>query len=523
MVSPVVRPISEIKMNIEIIGEHLEQAGFPQVPVMFAALALVFWLMRPADRSTLYHTSLFYGLALCGQVVTALLTELDIGLAADVLREAFVIMAGIAVIRLWGAALFRLFLPMLRLQPPRILEDVLAIIAYLAWGMVRLRYAGLDLSQIVTTSAVITAVIAFSMQDTLGNILGGLAIQLDGSLEVGDWVRVDDVTGKVSDIRWRSVSIETNNWETVVIPNGQLMKSKFAVLAQRGGRRVTARRWVWFDVDYSAPPSRVIAEVQETLGRSAIANMAAEPAPQCVLMALEAGRARYAVRYWLTDLARDDATDSEVRVHLVAGLQRAGLGIAAPQYSVHMFKENEKQSQAEQTREMVLRLKALQQVDIFAHLQEDELLRVAERLVFTPFAPGDVMTRQGADAHWLYLLVQGEAQVVFEDAAGRHPVSRLHEGTVFGERGMMFGEQRSATVTAVGDVKCYRLDRASFEDVIRSRPGMAEDISRILAVRELELQSVRNTLDEAARTSELKRKHGEILGRIRDFFALGRQ
>ena len=210
MVSPVVRPTSEIKLNIEIIGEHLEQAGFPQVPVMFAALALVFWLMRPADSSRLYHTSLFYGLALCGQVVTALLTELDIGLAADVLREAFVIMAGIAVIRLWGAALFRLFLP-----------------------MVRLHYAGLDLSQIVTTSAVITAVIALSMQDTLGNILGGLAIQLDGSLEVGDWVHVDDVTGKVSDISWRSVSIETNNWETVVIPNGQLMKSKFVVLARR--------------------------------------------------------------------------------------------------------------------------------------------------------------------------------------------------------------------------------------------------------------------------------------------------
>ena len=233
MVSPVVRPTSEIKLNIEIIGEHLEQAGFPQVPVMFAAPALVFWLMRPADRSRLYQTSLFYGLALCGQVVTALLTELDIGLAADVLREAFVIMAGIAVIRLWGAALFRLFLPMLRLQPPRILEDVLAIVAYLAWGMVRLHYAGLDLSQIVTTSAVITAVIALSMQDTLGNILGGLAIQLDGSLEVGDWVHVDDVTGKVSDISWRSDSIETNNWETVVIPNGQLMKSKFVVLARR--------------------------------------------------------------------------------------------------------------------------------------------------------------------------------------------------------------------------------------------------------------------------------------------------
>jgi CRP-like cAMP-binding protein len=111
--------------------------------------------------------------------------------------------------------------------------------------------------------------------------------------------------------------------------------------------------------------------------------------------------------------------------------------------------------------------------------------------------------------------------VAFEDSAGQHPVSRLHEGTVFGERGMMFGERRSATVTAIGDVKCYRLDRTSFEDVIRSRPAMAEDISRILATRELELQTIRHGLDEEARAAELTRKHGEILGRIRNFFALG--
>lgn len=508
-------------MNFDIVLQHLGQAGFPHVPAMFAGLALLFWMLRPADRNTLFHTVMFYVLALAGQVITALMMEFDIGLAGEVLRELFVIMAGVAVIRLWGVSLFRLFLPALGLRPPRILEDVLVIVAYLAWGMVRLRYAGLDLSQIVTTSAVITAVIAFSMQDTLGNILGGLAIQLDGSLEVGAWVRIDDVTGRVSDIRWRSVSIETNNWETVVIPNGQLMKSKFVVLAQRGGRPVHGRRWVWFDVDYSVPPSRVIGEALETLRRSAIPCMASDPSPNCVLMALEAGRARYAVRYWLTDLAQDDSTDSEVRVHLVAGLQRAGLAIAAPQYSVHMLKENEKQQQSEHAREMERRRAALRHVDLFAHLQDAELQQVAERLVFAPFAPGDVMTRQGAEAHWLYLLTEGEAQVVFEDATGRHPVSRLPEGTVFGERGMMLGERRSATVTAIGDVKCYRLDRTSFQDVIRSRPEMAEDISRILAAREVELQTVRQSLDEEARAAELTRRHGEILGRIRAFFALG--
>lgn len=500
--------------------QHLHQAGFPELPAIFAALALLFWLLRPGDRSTLYHTAVFYALALAGQLAVALSTGFGLGLAGDVLSEVFLIMAGVALIRLCGLVLFRLLLPALRLQPPRILEDVLVIVAYVAWGLVRLRYAGLDLSQIVTTSAVITAVIAFSMQDTLGNILGGLAIQLDGSLEVGDWVRVDDVTGRVSDIRWRSVSIETNNWETVVVPNGQLMKGKFTVLGQRGGRTAAVRRWVWFDVDYSVPPSRVIVVAQEALLRSAVVCMATDPPPQCVLMSLEAGRARYAVRYWLTDSARDDSTDSEIRVHLLAGLQRSGLAIAAPQYSVHMIEEDEKQQQAGQARELEQRLKALQHVDIFAHLQPEELRRVAKALVPTPFAPGEVMTRQGAEAHWLYVLVEGEAQVVFEDSKGSHPVSRLREGTVFGERGMMLGEHRSATVVALGDVKCYRLDRAAFEDIIRSRPQIAEDVSRILAVREVELQSVRQALDAESRASEVSRRHGEILGRIREFFGL---
>ena len=76
------------------------------------------------------------------------------------------------------------------------------------------------------TSAVITAVVAFAMQDTLGNILGGLALQLDNSLEIGDWVRLDDISGRVVEIQWRFTAVLTRNGEKVVIPNGQLMKSK---------------------------------------------------------------------------------------------------------------------------------------------------------------------------------------------------------------------------------------------------------------------------------------------------------
>ena len=62
---------------------------------------------------------------------------------------------------------------------------------------------GVEPGSLVTTSAILTATAAFAMQETLGNVLGGIVLQLDHSLNVGDWAKVDDVSGKVVEIRWR--------------------------------------------------------------------------------------------------------------------------------------------------------------------------------------------------------------------------------------------------------------------------------------------------------------------------------
>ena len=110
------------------------------------------------------------------------------------------------------------------------------MLAYVGYGLAQLRGAGVDLGSLVTTSAILTAVIAFSMQDTLGNVLGGLAIQLDNSVQVGDWIQLDAMSGRVIDIRWRSTLIETRNWETVVVPNSQLMKASVAIVGRREGQ-----------------------------------------------------------------------------------------------------------------------------------------------------------------------------------------------------------------------------------------------------------------------------------------------
>lgn len=491
--------------------------------VMSAALLLaaLLWHLRPADRRSVGYTLGVFALCLMGQFAAGMLDARGLSTGAATAHELFVIGSGVALIRLAGLCLFRALLPAAGLRPPRIVEDLVVILAYVGFALVRMRLAGVDLSGIVATSAVITAVIAFSMQDTLGNILGGLALQLDSSIELGDWVKVDDVVGRVVDIRWRYTAIETRNGETIVVPNSLLMKSKFTVIWSLEQATLPWRRWIWFNVDYSAPPTQVIEAVEQAVGSADIPNVARTPQPSCVMMEFGPSYARYALRYWLTDPRVDDPTDSAVRSHVLAALQRAGLRIAEPEYSVHMIKENEAHREAVHARELVRRLKALRGVGIFSSFSEEELKALAERLVYAPFARGDVITRQGMVAHWLYILVEGEAEVWIEQEGERRLLTVLPAGSVFGEMGMLTGEPRRATVTAKSDAECYRLDKAGFEDILHMRPAIAEEMAAILTERNMQLATAQEALGAEAHARERQRQHASLLGKMRTFFRLG--
>ena len=493
--------------------------------LMVVAIFLLLHLFLREDRQSLFNTIGFYLVCLFGQFVSGLLHAAELLRAADITREVFVIGAGIAVIRLWGLLIFRKVLPSFKLTLPRITEDIFVIIAYVAWFMVRLRYAGLDLSSILATSAVITAVIAFAMQDTLGNILGGLALQLDNSIEVGDWIKVDDISGKVVDIRWRSTLVETRNWETVVFPNSQLMKNKFVVLGRRTDQPVQWRRWVWFNVSLDAPPPKVIKVVEEVIRQTDIANVAKSPLPNCVLMELsDQGYGRYALRYWLTDLMPDDPTDSLVRWHIITALQRAGLKLALEEHGIRLTKENEKYEDALHQREVALRLKTLRRVELFSAMTEDELKALAERLHYAPFARGNPITRQGdQQSHGLYVIIRGEAEVFLTSPDGKaRTVNLLHKGDFFGEMALLTGAPRRASVIARTDVDCYRLDKDAFEQIMQARPAIAEELSHILALRTAQLDSTLQDISAQARAPDIAQSRNEILDTIRRFFSLGK-
>src|SRR5262249_4299429 len=155
-----------------------------------------------------------------------------------------------------------------------------------------------------------------------------------------------------------------------------------------------------------------------------------------------------------------------------------GVSLSIPAQSVFVTADEPVRRQRKRDEDMQQRVRALQGVDLFHALTDDERCSLAERLIPTPFASGEIIVRQGVEAHHLYILTSGPAEVSVASPDGdvSNRVGMLHAGDFLGEMGMMTGEPRAATVTAITDVECYRLEKEAFRDILQKRPDLAETV-----------------------------------------------
>ena len=498
-------------------------AGFALAVVVVAGLLR---LVPRAPRRRLRRSVILLGFYASVLVLGAALSWTSVpGLVAG-LRVAASVLQLLLVINLLAIALFDLLLRGLRVDYPDILHDVMVGAAYVVALGVLMHRAGVNLTSIVATSAVVTAVVGLSLQATLGNVVGGISLQLDDSINEGDWIELDNKTqGQVKKIRWRHTVIETRDWDTLIIPNGQLMTQSIRVLGKRSGEPVQRRMWVYFNVDFRYPPAEVIRVVEQALQGAPLEGVAREPKPHCLChdMARENGDSvcYYAARYWLTNFSSNDSTNSLVRQRIYAALKRAHIPLAIPAKTIFVSQDDSEHRDRKRVRQLESHKAALAAIDLFANLSEDEQRTLAASAQLAPFSAHEVITRQGAKAHWLYVLLKGSAAVRVSAPGGDdRQVAVLEAPNFFGEMALMTGQPREATVIAQGEVECLRVDRKDLEGIIQQRPEIASEISGVLATRRVELAAAREGLDSVAKSQRLSSERSRILHAIRDFFAL---
>lgn len=495
--------------------DNLWHAWLPHYfPAMACVIVLGIVLTRVTRRAMSYALRMLLLFAVLVVGAAASTTAGSTSLASG-LSQLAILVLGMALIRQGGFLLFRLVVPRLGPRPPRIIEELLIFLGYIIWLMVRLSAGGLDLGSLVTSTAVLTAVLAFAMQDTLGNILSGVALQLDHSIHIGDWIQLDTMSGRVVEVQWRHTAVRTLYGELVLIPNSHLMRSQITLT---GGPSSRARvRVVNFYCDFDMPAGRVINEVQQALGQAVLPGIAENPAPTCIVSDFVDGMVQYAVRYSLINPETPGSCDSLIRLHLQTLFQRRGWRMAAPRRNIHCAPGSTAADPVAASEAAPKGLEAvLDSLPLFSALTRAEHQQLAKQLQPRPYAPGSLIARQGETGDCLFILVRGQVDVWLEGENTRHLLAVLKPMQIMGEMSVLTGEPRSATLSAHGDVECYALSKDAFQTMLQNRPELADSFAQLLAER----NEQRNTLQQELQQTPVIQRQDAILTRIRGLFRL---
>lgn len=400
-------------------------------------------------------------------------------------------------------------------QFPTILRDILLFIAFVIALMTILQQSGANLVSLVTTSAVLTAVIGLALQQPIANMFAGLSLQLDRTVVVGDWIKIDNRVGRIDKITFRATTILTHDEDMLTFPNSYFMQN--AVLNYS---RPTDRHRMWCEVGfaYKHPPNDVKNVLEEAL--RGCEGVLETPAPTVLVRGFGDSSVTYAVLYWIRDFAQEWRIESAVRTRIWYAAQRTGLEIPFPIRTVHMTQITEETARADETRAQERRRSALAKVELFGKLEEEDLDQLARGMKRRLFSRGEVVVRQGEPGDSLFLIADGTIGVVLSVDGAERQVATLHQGDILGEQSLMTGEARTATCVALEDAHVHEVDHTLIRLLLEAKPALAESFSAILSDRQHALEQERDGLSAEAASQRRDENKKRLLGRIKSYFRL---
>lgn len=125
----------------------------------------------------------------------------------------------------------------------------------------------------------------------------------------------------------------------------------------------------------------------------------------------------------------------------------------------------------------------LERSALFGGLERATLEQIAGRFEVVSFKAGEVICSEGDDGECMYVIGKGDAKVVKRMGRGERELMTLPSGEHFGEMALISNAHRSATVRALTDVECARMDQAGFDACMNDCADFAQRILRVLTAR----------------------------------------
>ena len=447
---------------------------------------------------------------LAGQITHATAVQIGHGLVVAIIVSVTLLIDGLIRHFYWTRYLQR----RLNRETPALVQDLLTIALVLFGVSVGLWLEeDFSIAGFVTASGATAIVIGIALQTAIQDLFAGLAINLDGSYSLGDYLTIysdqmpEPIYGKVTHMTWRSTFLTLDDGRRVMVPNHIATANP----VMNHSRPAEPKRLsVSVAIDNRMPTDRVIdmllGEAFKAVRKPGLARM---PEPTVIMTKLTTDAMLYEVRfYFYPDQIEPGAAQSVV----LAAVQDVALQNRMPMPVTQIelvqppdidlvIDENEIRS-------------ALNHASLFSRsLDAEQSQELARQCRPVEFSRGAALMTQGDPGASMFIILEGAARVsVLGGNNDPREVAVLATGDVVGEMSLMTGAARNATVTALTKLRALEITKEPIELLLHKSPNLFQRFSHVLAKREEERAAI------AQRAIQVAQVELDLLARMRTFF-----
>lgn len=240
------------------------------------------------------------------------------------------ILSGIVVIVRWArlSVLQYLFMTSMKAGVPLLIVNIITLMLSILLAVwVANSLFGINLAPLVATSAVLSIILGIALQDSLGNLFAGLALQFEGTYSIGDWIEVQlpgqKTVGRVDEVTWRATVLVGWTDEQVTIPNRILSQSQinnFSIRKAPFVKSIVFR--LNFDSDLDLAKSILLQVAESTVGISK------DPTPLCLITENSESWVMLKLIYFIEDYGKQLIIADELMGQCLEKLKASGIQLA---------------------------------------------------------------------------------------------------------------------------------------------------------------------------------------------------
>ncbi|MAU00220.1 MAG: hypothetical protein CL608_24030 [Anaerolineaceae bacterium] len=371
---------------------------------------------------------------------------------------------------------------------------------------------GVELTGLLVTSTVASAIIGLALQDTLGNLISGISLQIEAPFSVDDWVEIDGIEGIIVRQNWRTLTLLTREDHRVMLTNSTVAESKIINYSRPTNRQIQT---VYLTLSETYSPNLVKNVLVDAV--NGLDDVTLHPRLRSHVVSMQDGCVTYGLSYWLDDYSDKIVTRDKVLTRAWFSLHRAGIHIPDPtgNFKLNMVPENAQQQVHQHQQERLF--EAMRSLEWLEALNESQLRQLANRTAVSTYTGGEQLVKQGDPGDSLFIIKSGSVSVYVRAEDGRSVyANQLNAGDFFGEMSLLTGEARAASIRANEETEVIIIDKEAFSNVLAQDPTI---LDRFLAALERRQQGISQSLqqDSAMRRREMENGRDAFIQRIRRY------